>query len=227
MAKFLIGTLDGKVRSAHNPPLNFSISGRYVVDVPQDLSVLAETDSLPQLIYEKVIGISNRPSVRAAGLPFVFNDELTTVPNIDETQCTKCFIGRDKRCAMFPGGKLVTNLIPLSVEFANIYFHWYGFLLYSDEGPQPPSSIPARPEPPRTLYNYDSESSTFVDFNPDDVLLEMVNSTNTAVLMTASYEVVQQPPSPIGPANVRLRFTNQSNRIIYLSDWIFLHDSAP
>lgn len=225
MAKFLIGTMDGKVRSAHNPPLNFSISNRYVVDVPQDLSVLAQTDSLSQLIFEKVVGIGNRTACR--GLPFVFNDELTLVPNIDETQCSKCFIGPNKRCAMFPGGKLVTNLIPVSVQIANIYFHWYGFLLNSDEGPQPPSDIPVRPEPPRTLYNYDVVTKSFVDFNPDDVKLEMVDSTNTTVLITAVYESLQQPSGTVGPANVRLRFTNLSDRIIYLSDWIFFHDSAP
>ncbi len=223
MAKFLIGTLDGKIRSAHNPPLNFSISGRYVVDVPQDLAVIAETDSLSQLIYEKVVGIQNRPVVRAVGLPFVFNDELTLVPNIDNTLSTGCFIGPNKRCAVFPGGKLVTNLIPLSVELLNIYFHWYGFLLYSDQVPQTVD----RPEPPRTLYNYDESSSSFVDFNPDDLKLEMVNSTDTVVLITADYEVVQQPAAPVGPGDVRLRFTNMSDRIIYLSDWIFLHDSAP
>jgi len=232
MAKFLIGTLDGKIRSAHNPPLNFSISNRYVIDVPQDLDVEARTDSVPELIYEKTMGFKNRQGL--VGLDFAQSDELLSIPNIDFALSDRCFVGPNKRCAMFPGGSLVTGPVPLVTRISRIWFHWYGFTLWTDQGPQPPDEVPARPEPPRVLYNYDPAAESFVDFNQDDLTVEVWNFAFNTKHLDASYEAVQSsdpdpyfPWTPGSPVNVRLKFTNTSEKIIHLSDWTLLHDSAP
>lgn len=234
MAKFLIGTLDGKVRSAHNPPLNFSISGRYVVDVPQDLSVEAKTDSLPELLHEKVVGIQNRPAVRqvpsGSRLTFALSDELINTGNVDSTLSTRCMVGPNKRSALMPGGVLWTNPMLVSTTTSYAYFHWYGFRLWMDEGPQPPASIPARPDPPRVLYNYDPVAQSFIDFNSDDITVEVwtVGSgpafAPVAKVLTASYEVVQA--FSFSSANVRLKFINNTQGTIWLSDWLFLYNSS-
>ncbi len=232
MAKFLIGTLDGKIRSVHNPPLTFSISNRFVIDVPQDLDVLAKTDSVPELIYEKTVAFRNRPGL--SGLTFAQTDELLDVPNIDPALSTRCFVGKNKRCALFPGGTLVTGPVPILTRVSQIWFHWYGFSLWTDQGPQPPASVPERPAPPKVLYNYDPTSESFVEFNYNDLDVEVWNFAYDTKLLDASYETVQySDPSPYfswtsaAPVNVRLKFTNNSDKIIHLSDWLFLHDSAP
>ncbi len=223
MTKFLIGSLDGKVRSAHSAPLDFSISNRYVVDVPQDVDVLATTDSLSELLYEKRAGMMNKAAVR--GLPFYQEDELLAVPNVDVANSTLCMTGPNKRCAIFPGGTIVTQAISVAVEMANIWFHWYGFTLWSDPGPQPPSDVPARPAPPRLLYNYDPVAGSFVDFDHEDLTVEVFNTALSSSLLTAQYESVQT--FSFGPGSFRLKFTNDSDKIVYLSDWILLHDSVP
>lgn len=219
MTKFLIGTQDGKIRSAHSDPLSFSISGRYVVDVPQDLSVLAPTDSLAELLNEKTTGIRNRPDVRA--LHSFQSDELLASPNVDASLSTKCFTGPNKRCAVFPGGTLVTGPLTITSLTASAYFHWYGFTLWSDQGPQPPSATPARPGPPRLLYNFDPESGSFVEFDPDDLGLEVWNAALSVKLLTAQYETVQA--FVFSPGSLRLKFTNNSDKVLYLSDWIFVY----
>lgn len=234
MAKFLIGTLDGKVRSAHNPPLSFSISGRYVVDVPQDLSVEARTDSLPELLHEKVVGIQNRPAVRqvpsGSQLTFALSDELLVVPNVDAVLSTRCMIGPNKRCAMMKGGVLWTNPLLVTATTSYAYFHWYGFSLWMDEGLQPPPPAPLRPDPPRVLYNYDHVAQGFVEFNPGDVTVEVWSVgagpgfAPVAKLLTASYEAVQA--FSFAPGSVRLKFVNNSSSIVWLSDWLFLYNSS-
>lgn len=234
MAKFLIGTLDGKVRSAHNPPLDFSISGRYVVDVPQDLSVEAKTDSLPELLYEKVSGMQNRPAVRQVPsgtlLTYALSDELLVVPNVDSALSTRCMVGPNKRTAMMEGGVLWTNPLLVSATTSYAYFHWYGFSLWMDEGPQPPASVPVRPDPPRVLYNYDPVAKSFVEFNPGDVTVEVwsvgagPSFSPVAKLLTASYEAVQAFSFATG--SVRLKFINNSPVTVWLSDWLFLYNST-
>jgi len=234
MAKFLIGTLDGKVRSAHNPPLDFSISGRYVVDVPEDLSVEAKTDSLPELIHEKLTGIQNRPAVRqvpsGSQLTYSLSDELLAVPNVDASLSTRCITGPNKRCAIMSGGALWTNPLLVTTTTSYVYFHWYGFRLFLDQGPQPPDSVPARPDPPRVLYNYDPVAESFVEFNPGDVTVEVwsvgagPSYTPVAKVLTASYEIVQA--LSLASGNVRLKFVNNSPVTVWLSDWLFLYNST-
>jgi hypothetical protein len=234
MAKFLIGTLDGKVRSAHNPPLDFSISGRYVVDVPQDLSVEAKTDSLPELLHEKVVAIQNRAAVRqvpsGTQLKFALSDELLVVPNVDAVLSARCMLGPNKRSALMKNGVLWTNPLLVSATTSYAYFHWYGFRLWADEGPEPPAAVPVRPDPPRVLYNYDPVAQSFIEFNPGDLTVEVWSVGSgpsfapVARLLTASYEVVQAFSFASG--NVRLKFINNLPATIWLSDWLFLYNST-
>lgn len=232
MTKFLIGTLDGKIRSSHEPPLAFSVSNRFVVDVPSDLDVGAATSSVPELIYEKTAAFRRRPGL--SGLSLSQTDELLSTPNVDFSLSTRCFSGPNKRCAMFPGGTMVTGPVLISSRVSQIWFHWYGFTLWTDQGPQPPEAVQVRPPPPRVLYNYDPESKSFTEFSPGDLTVEVWNSAFNLKLLDASYESVQySTPSSYfswtsaAPVNVRLKFTNTSSRIVHLSDWTVLHNSVP
>ncbi len=220
MTKFLVSTADGSVRSAHVPPLDFSVSGRFVVDVPDDVSVSADTASLADLLAEKIAGIGARPLVR--GLPLSQYDELLSSPNVDPALSGRCFLGPNKRCSMFPGGTIVTNPIPISSSASHIYFHWYGFLLASEPGPRPPSAVPARPPPPRLLYNYDVLAESFVELDPSSLSVQVWDSTFSSMLLNVDFETVQ--PFSFGPGSVRLKFQNTSGSIQRLSDWAFFHD---
>lgn len=221
MPKFLIDSEDDTIRSAHVAPLDFSVSGRYVVDVPQNLEVVAPTNDRDALITEKVEAFK-KPQV--ANLPLDHHDELFASPNIDTALSSDYLIGPNKKTAMLPGGVLMTNPLVIAVTVSFCYVHWYGFTLKTDPGPQPPSPVPVQPPPPRLMYNYDPSTDTFVEFNPLDVTVDVMDSAGTGVLLTPSVDALTA--FAFSPGSLRLRFTNSSTETMYLSDWIFLYNSV-
>lgn len=213
MSKFLVGTQDGKVRGTHEAPLNFSISGRYVIDVPPGLAVKAQTDSVADLVTAKLDAIrAEHPSF--SGTVF---DELLATPNVDPAQSTRYAVGPNKRTKILPGGSIVTNPIPFAAPITRVYIAWYGFLLHSDPGPSS-----ATPGPPRLLYNYNPLLPAFEDFDPSVFGVAIRDSTNTSTLLSAVSGAEQN--FVFGPGSVRLRFTNLSPDLTYhLSDWVLLY----
>lgn len=213
MSKFLVGTQDGKIRGTHEAPLDFSISGRYVINVPPGLAVRAQTDVVTDLVNAKL------DAIRAEHPTFTGTvyDELLGTPNVDPAQSTLYAVGPNKRTKIFPGGSVVTNQIPFAGPIARVYVNWYGFILYSDPGPSSPT-----PEPPRLLYNYNPLTSSFEEFDPTVFSVTIRDSTNSSTLLSVAANSEQN--FSFGPGSIRLRFTNSSpDTTFHLSDWVLLY----
>lgn len=213
MSKFLVGTQDGKIRGTHEAPMDFSISGRYVINVPPGLAVKAQTDLVSDLVNAKL------DAIRAEHPTFTGTvyDELLAVPNVDPAQSTLYAVGPNKRTKILPGGSVVTNPIPFAAPISRVYSAWYGFILYSDPGPSSSS-----PVPPRLLYNYNPAVSGFEEFDPTVFSVAVRDSTNTSTLLSLASNSEQN--FAFGPGSIRLRFTNSSPDIAFhLSDWVLLY----
>ncbi len=87
-----------------------------------------------------------------------------------------------------------------------------------------------RPDPPRVLYNFDHVAGNFTDFVPNDVTVEVWSVgagpgySPVSKLLTASFETVQAFSFPAG--SVRLKFINNAQSTVWLSDWLFLYNST-
>jgi hypothetical protein len=208
--KFLIDSASDLVHGTYPHPLDFSVSGRYIIDVPSE-AVSASTQSVSDLTDAKV------NSIKAAhpALPNHFNDELLAVPNVDQAQSTRFSVGPNKRTTILPGGRITTNVLIIPSPFTKVFAHFYGFLLSSVPGP-----VTATPAPPRLLYNH--TGLAFVEFDPTLFTVELRDSTN-AFTWTALPQDTEVVFSQATPFNFRLRFTNVSPDTTYhLSDWVLL-----
>ncbi len=212
MSKFLVNLNDGKISSTHDFPMDFSISGHYVIDVPTALQIKAQTDSIVDLETAKVAAFSGLHQ----SLPIKFNDELITNPNIDKLKSSRYAIGPDKRSVIFPSGQIVTNLLVVPTATTSIFAHWHGFTLSIDNNQT--SNIKY---PDRVLYNYNSAVSAFQKFSSSTFTVDIMDSTNTTVLATLTPDVEQSFIFASG--SIRLRFTNNDlSKHYHLSDWILL-----
>ncbi|MFA5203081.1 MAG: hypothetical protein WC708_01635 [Lentisphaeria bacterium] len=166
--KFLVNRSDNSVRSAHAEPVRFSVSGRYLVDVPDGLTVKAKTGIFQDLIDEKLRAFRTQLAA-TVNLTYTVYDELISPadflisPGIDLNRCLYYSFGPGKRVEILPNGYVLTNPIIIPVDTSAIFVHWYGFTLYSNPGD--PSDTP---QPPQLLYNYDVNAADFIAFNPSN-----------------------------------------------------------
>jgi hypothetical protein len=219
MSKFLVDRTDGKIRSTHEHPLEFSVSGRYVIDVPTFLQIRVDTDVVADLVTEKI----DRYKALHPSLPNHLNDELLATPNIDTGVGvgSRYQYGVDKRTAILPGGFVWTNAMVVGGVIGNVFPHWYGFSLYSD----PDVVGPDGPRPNPLLYNYNPVSSQFEEFLPTKLKVDLYEDTGPLIFKATLTADVEQSVAAMTGANVRLRFENlDPDRIWYLSDWLLLHD---
>ncbi len=211
MSKYLVGTIDGVVRSFHESPLDFSLSGKYVVDAP--LSVDVTTSSLTDLVDAKITAfMAAHPT-----LAYENHDELISSPNIDASKSSGYMNGPNKRTVILPGGHVTTNPIVVANPVTSGFFHWHGFTLYSH-----PGSVSDSPPPPRLLYNYDPDTSDFFDFDPATFGVLLRDSADTVTYLNAVSDVEQGVTLAAG--SYILRFTNTSTKLYHLSDWVMLLD---
>jgi|WetSurMetagenome_2_1015567.scaffolds.fasta_scaffold66385_2 hypothetical protein len=194
--KFLVNKSDNSVRSAHAEPVRFSVSGRYLVDVPDGLTVKAKTGVFQDLIDEKLRAFRTQLAATVS-LVYTVYDELISPadflisPGIDLNRCLYYSFGPGKRVEILPNGYVLTNPIIIPVDTSTVFVHWYGFSLYSDPGD--PSDTP---QPPRLLYNYDTDIAGFVAFKPSifEVFILGYESLVTS--------------GPIGPGDTSFSVTN-------------------
>jgi hypothetical protein len=223
MSKFLVERSSGKIRSTHEHPLEFSVSGKYVIDVPTELQVRVDTDVVADLVNEKI----ERFQALNPGLPNYLYDELLTTPNTDTSISLsgRSFYGKDKRTAMPPNAFVWTNATAVSGIMTQVFPHWYGFSLFSD----PDVMGPDGPRPSPLLYNYNPVSSQFEEFLPAkfkvDLYEDLSGGAGPLVLKaTLDPDTVQAVAAMTG-TTIRLRFENlDPDRIWYLSDWLLLYD---
>ena len=217
MSKFLVDKLEGTIRSVHDHPMDFSISGRYVIDVATSLQIKPDTDLVGDLLTEKV----SRYKAQQPSLIVDVSDELLAAPNIDVTPGTssRYVFGRNKRVAILPGGHVWTNVIVWPGAPTTIWSHWYGFTLHDDVNVVGPDG----PRPSPILYNFNPISSQFEEFVAAKFKVEVYDSTMSTLEATLISDNVQAF-SPSTLSN-RLRFENlDPDRTWYLSDWIVLTD---
>lgn len=218
MTKILVDKLTDEIRGRYEEPLDFSISGRYIIDIPEGFGINPENNSVATLIANKInTFIRFHPS-----LPNNIYDELLTAPppNIDPAFSTRYLTGPNKRTAILPGGSIVTNTLVTGGGFNTTYFHLHGFILHSEPG----SPSASHPTPSRLLYN--NTGSGFITFDYNDFLVEYWDNAMVGPPYTVSPEAEDTGFTSGGPLNFRIKFTNiHVSRIYYLSDWIFLHDS--
>lgn len=218
MAKVLVDTQTDEIRGYYEEPLDFSISGRYVLDVPPGL--YPTTQVVNTLILRKIAQYqSYHPTV-----PNYFNDEILATPNINPLNSFRFAAGPNKRVVLFPNNGspsyVTTNLMTINAPTSRLLIHHYGFLLYSNPGP-----VVAHPDPSRLLYNYDSGSVSFIDFNPATFQVDMLDNTFSPIYTFVNADTVEIPGAmPVTPFQFCLRFTNlDPNRAWHLSDWLFMY----
>lgn len=207
--KVLVDTATSKIRGTYEEPLEFSISGHYVIDIPSSIEVKTKTDVVSDLVTAKNSAfISSHPLCQN-----IFNDEYITTSLIDTTLSSRVFIGINKRTVILPGGVLFTTSLTPLVSVSRVFLHYSGFSIYRDAGIAPTPSVA------RMLYNFDP---LILDFNPivsGDITASVTNSAGVfSYTPTPDIEYVSAAPSPF-----RLSFTNNSTRPIHMSDWVFLY----
>jgi hypothetical protein len=222
MTKILVDAQTDAVRGRYEEPLDFSISGRYVIDIPAGFGIDPTTSSLASLIQEKIdTFVRLHPA-----LPNNFYDEFLTAPppNVDPTNSTRYFVGPNKRTALLPnGGEIVTNTLTTIAGFNTTYFHIHGFLLYSEPG----DSSASHPSPSRLLYNYNGTAFETFDYN--DFLIEYHNTPYAppgSLIQTVTPELEDTSWIEVGAKSFVIRIRNiNTSRIYYLSDWMFLYSN--
>lgn len=217
MSKFLIDQSNDEVRSEHQFPMDFSVSGHYVVDVPNFLQVKAQTTSVTDLIAAKITAFKAAHPT----LPNDIGDEFIASPNVDQASSAFFTEGPGKRTILFPGaGFIYTDPIAIAGTITTVFPHWHGFRLFSEPATAPASGAPP---PDRLLYNFDEGTSAFEDFIPSTFAVEIVDAGSLATLLALSPDVEQA--FAFGPGSVRILIANlDPDNAWYLSDWLILHD---
>lgn len=213
MSEFLVDRITNEVRSTHTFPLKFSISGKFIVNCPNELLVEAKTNLLSELLTKKIDGFKKlHPD-----LVNTINDEFITSPNVDQAQSSKISIGIGKRTSIFPTGSLVTNTFVVAITATKVFSHWHSFLLASNP------SLSSLPGPDDLLYGYNIVTQAFEEFEPSAFTVEIRNSTNTATIATLISDTEQS--IALTPGNYRLRFINNDlSKVYFLSDWVLLRN---
>lgn len=207
---------DGRILGFHDGIISSSVAGLIVVD-GGDLLVNGKHPDIAAVMLAKAAALRQR-----SGLNQIQADDMMGPLHVDISQSTKIFFGPKRRTAMQPGGRIVTLpifLAPLGPSGFRFVANWTGFFLYmstADEG----GGI----APNQLLYNFDTVSNQFLEFDPSTFTVEVRDSLNTITLVTLSFNTsIISPPLPAG--NYRFRFTNNHpSRIFNLSDWIIAYD---
>ena len=220
--KALIDQLTNTIHGIYQEPLNFDISGHYVIDIPQLISgVIPGTDDS----VSDLIGAKNKQWATFSGVvgETIF-DELITNPNVDPVNSTGIAIAANKRTLILPGGTLLTNPISVTSGTYAVFLHYAGFVLYRAlvnlANPTSPTQGPSQ-----MLYSYNPDSTGFENFQ---------NSTFTVTVCQATSPFTNvATPTPDSttaatslPSTFRLKFFNNSIVPYHLSDWILIYGST-
>lgn len=206
--KFLVEEATGRLKGSFEPPLSFSVSGHYVVDVPTFLGVVPPSDSSADLVEAKVSAFKSvYPSLRLSE-----NSEFLSASDVDESLSSGFSVGPNKRTYLEPGGSIQTPQIVVQGDSpaGQLFFHFSVFTLALD-----PGSSPAR-----LMYNW--SPSGFFDPDVSDVAVSLMDSDGGS-------EIQPLTPGAVNPFSYdpgftfRLMFANVGTSRLWLSDWIVLY----
>lgn len=221
--KILVDPATNTIHGVYEEPLQFDISGHYVIDIPPQISSVAPTpannNSVSDLLTQKVDAWIAYFSLVLAGS--AFSDELLTSPNVDSANSTGVETGPNKRTVIYPGGILLTNPISIAAGAHQTCLHYGGFSLYrSPVDINDPTSITPIS---KLLYGYNPNTSAFETF---DNATFTVSVCNPGGPFTDIATPVPDSPTPTNityPATFRLKFINNSTLPYHLSDWYLVH----
>jgi hypothetical protein len=209
MAKVLVDSRTDEIRGYYKEPLDFSVSGRYVIDVPPGL--YPETNVVTDLIIAKI----NRYKSYHPTLTNVLSDELLAVPNVDLTESSGIITGPNKRTVILPNGYIHTNSMAFVAPTTKAFIHLHGFTLEVN-----PSTSK---EPGRLLYNYDQLTSSFFDFDPALFKIEIVDAVHPHASQYTFTAADTEESAVVATNPIRLKFTNLGTIPYHLSDWMLLY----
>lgn len=214
--KVLIDNATNTVIGSYLAPIDFSVSGKSVVDVPDNFGVKASTSVVADLLTQKVVAFK----AQHPALPQAFSDELFDLTKVDTGLSSRIVAGDRKRTSVLPGGYLMTAPFTITVvSLTLVCVHWSGFTMYSDSGPP----TVAKPPPSRLLMDYDPGLPGFVPFDPTTFAVSMMDSTGTIPLIAGPIPLdTEVSYASVTPLTVRLKFLNTGAVPARLSDWIFL-----
>lgn len=218
MAKYLVDVFSGLIKSGHKNDLDFSISGNYVIDVPDYLNVIPESNDVNDLIDAKIEAFEAAHPL----LTNVLYNEHITSTMVDVTHSSRYMDGILKRTALLPnGGTIVTDSLSMSGSTTTGFVHLHAFTLETEPSDAP--AIGGAYPPNRLMYNYSIKQQKFITVGNSDITIEVRNNANSATIATMTMDT-EGTVSTSDPT-VRLRFINNSvTKIYYISDWIFLSD---
>jgi hypothetical protein len=209
--KVLVDSQSGTVKGVYNPPLNFSISGKYIINIPVEAGpVDVDTTSPAQIITNKTNALMALHPLMSQSL----GDEFLTTSLIDATSLTSGIIkAPNKGVVITPGGILMTTVRTITVPtLTRVSIVYYGFRLTR--------SLPLDNGPAPVLYNWDG--SSFIEFGSGIFDVDIMDSIGTTVLVPNLESGVEYPYAIATPLNVRLRFTSLSTDFWYISDYLLL-----
>lgn len=219
MTKFVVDATANEIRGSFDPPLNFSVAGKYVIDVPDSLGVETSSTSVSELINAKVAAFEALHPDLDYSTEY---DEVLSAAAYDPALSDGVMYGDFKRVCLLPGGYVFTTAFSNPVA-TKVFLHYYGFVLELKF-----DTTSVSPPPPRLLYNYESPpvgldggGSGFLEFENSDLLVQVYDSTGTSLVFTPTPDAETDVPSP-PLTSYRLRFENTSSHRVFLSDWIFL-----
>ena len=206
--KVLVDSSAGTIRGTFSEPLNFSISGHYIVDVPAAVNVEASSQSVSDLVSAKLGAFRTLHPL----LVNSFSDEFLDAAKVDSSMSTRIVTGINKRTAILPGGVLFTIPMTPIVGVTKVFLHYAGFSVYRDVG------VPPSPPASKVLYNYDSAVGGFVD-STSSIIASITDGAGTlSSTPPPDTEYAVGAPSPF-----RLSFTNTTSKVMHMSDWVLLY----
>jgi hypothetical protein len=219
--KALIDPQTNTIHGIYQEPLNFDISGHYVIDIPQLINGVVPSDDSS---VSDLIGAKNGAWLTFSGIAngLVIYDELLAVPNVNSSGISNGItFAPNKRTVIQPGGSLYTHAINITSGVYTIFLHYSGFVLYRSLVNMATPTSPTQ-GPSQMLYGYNPDSSEFELFSNDTF-------TVTIVGVNSPYSEISTPvpdgnyPGQSLPSSFRLKFVNNAPIAYHLSDWILIY----
>ena len=212
--KVLVDSQNGNIQGVYNTPLKFSISGKYVIDVPPEVgNITIGVDPLVLIAAKQSALMSLHPTLLQT-----IGDEFLDISLIDQALSSRAVVAPNKGMVIMPGGSVMTTIMALLVpDLSVVSVIYHGFLLNRDI-----QQVPDQTEPSPILYGWDPTSSSFVDFGPGVFQVDVMDSTGSVVLVADLQTGVEYPYLDSTPLDVRLRFTSLVTIPWYLSDYLLL-----
>lgn len=209
--KVLIDVVTDKIKGIYDPPLNFDMSGVYIIDIPDSLGVAVKP---PMTDAASVIAAKLSAIADATTLIDQEYDELLDGTKVDSALSSLLIVGPKKRTTIMPDGILMTtviNVVTSPVTTLNV--QWHCFPRHRDTG-----LTASKPSPSRVLYGYNTSSSSFVEATTD-LEVSLWDSIGTTQIV-APFSSGVDFSAPSSPLSCRLRFRNISSVPIHLSSWV-------